>query len=155
MTHLLTIPLLSAPTLSFFVDNAGSRTATSKIFAHFIVRIIVVILFFVKDCWLRASPEMAEQPRRARCLDSRPFILFRHILNELFFMLLRIKSITAASVRPYCKRIISKGVRSSHAISMSRDRSDSVSGVLRPTQLHSRPLKHLNSHLNLHRRFDR
>lgn len=155
MTHLLTIPLLTAPTLSFSIDNAGSRTATSKIFAHFNVRIIVVVLFFVKDWWLGASPEMAEFPLRTRCLVSRPFILFRHFLNELFFMLLRIKSITEASVKPYCKRIISKGVRSSHAISMSRDRSDSVSGVLRPTQLHSRPLMHLNSHLNLDRRFDR
>jgi len=91
---------------------------------------------------LSGPPLIAEQFLKAWCLVRRPFILLRHILNELFFMLLRIKSITEASVKPYSKRIISKGVRSSHAISIKRDRSASVRCAVRSTTLTRHPSRY-------------
>ena len=67
------------------------------------------------------------KPRKALCLVALPCTLARHMRQELGFISLRIKAITSASLRPNCKRMASKGVRSSQAISMMRSISCSVS----------------------------
>ena len=62
----------------------------------------------------------ASKPRSALCLVALPCTLARHMRHELGFISRRISVITSASLIPNCKRIASKGVRSSQAISMMR-----------------------------------
>jgi len=68
-------------------------------------------------------------PCRAACLVLRPAIRLRHIRKEVCFNWRRIKAITADSFKPNWDSMASKEVRSSHAISMMRDRSAWDSGV--------------------------
>jgi hypothetical protein len=58
--------------------------------------------------------------RSFRCLVVRPLVRLRHIAKLLAFMFARMSSITSFSESPNCISIASKGVRSSHAISMIR-----------------------------------
>ena len=58
--------------------------------------------------------------RNFSCLVCRPDTLARHRLKEDRFRPLRIIVITSPSLRPKRRFIASKGVRSSHAISMMR-----------------------------------
>ena len=150
MNELLSVPLLAAPAQIVLIDDARTRTTTPKIFIHFVTRVVPLRAWLFKIASLMTRLTTIDELFKIKCFVKRPFIRFRHILNELFFMLLRIKSITEASVRPYCKRIISKGVRSSHAISMSLDRSASGSGSFRPMQLRSNSNSNSNLHLHLH-----
>lgn len=53
-----------------------------------------------------------------RCFVFLPCTRARHILKLLGFISLRISLITSFSLRSNCRAIASKGVRSSHAISM-------------------------------------
>ncbi len=58
------------------------------------------------------------------CFDFLPVTLFLHILKEDVFRFERINWITSFSLRLNWKVIASKGVLSSHAISMMRSTSD-------------------------------
>ena len=72
---------------------------------------------------------------KAACLVARALTRMRHMRNELRFNWRRIRAITADSFNPNCFSMASKGVRSSHAISMTRDTSAAfkASSGLSPT----------------------
>ena len=65
-----------------------------------------------------------------RCLVFRPETRVRHNLKAPGFILDRIISTTAASLVPKFISMASKGVRSSQAISMMRERSSSLKSRL-------------------------
>ena len=76
--------------------------------------------------WVGQYARVMPGGRIFRCLVCLPLIRLRHILNDDDFISLRISLTTADSFRPYNRSMASKGVRSSHAISMILDMSDSV-----------------------------
>ena len=81
---------------------------------------------------------MGQEPRvtsgllSCTCVVERPETRARHNSKDLRFKLLRIKRITSDSLKPNCIAIASKGVLSSHAISIILDAlsSDNVISVL-------------------------
>ena len=81
--------------------------------------LLLILLFEIVRCRLhlwRPTPKFLF----FRCLVDRFCTRFRHIFQLLRFISCRISSITLASGTPNWNSIASKGVRSSHAISLIR-----------------------------------
>ena len=80
--------------------------------------------------WLGHRKRPNSNPRFPTCFVFRQAVLSRHMRNEEGFIWARIKRITSPGVRPNCRSIASKVVRSSQAIwitrSMSAGESESV-----------------------------
>ena len=68
-------------------------------------------------------------PRSTACLVWRPAMRLRHIRKDEGFMCRRIRAITADSFKPNWASIASKAVRSSQAISTTRERLASQSNL--------------------------
>jgi hypothetical protein len=84
---------------------------------------------FQRLYWVGQYPRPTSKPRNFLCLVTRPETRFRHKRNELGFMVRRMSLIVSGSLSPNVASITSNGVRSSHAISTTRDMSDSESAA--------------------------